>query len=569
MVFVSTGLDHVGPWIIKLIIDHLDQGGDPSGTVEMLVWFFGVTVLSGVFLFFQRYLLITVSRKIEYSIRNQLFRKLQKQPQQFFDKNVTGDIMSRCTNDLDHVRDLVGPALLHIFRMSSYFLYTSFFLFKISPILAVVGLATSLILPLTSLKFMKVIYKGFADTQKSLSELNALSQETFSSMATIKSFGKEQFFLKKFRESSEKFRIISKKVALLNGMIWPTISMIGGLGICAAILTGSYLITKEDLTIGELSAAVLYLIKVQFPLVGLGWVISLIQRGRASLDRIIKLEQDMDNVPDCKGFDVSFKELRVQNLNFEYPSKPKYEDGEEESAKSNFKISDVSFDLKQGQSLGIVGKTGSGKTSLIKAIMGVYPIDKSQVFINDQDASEMSTDNVFAFYSLSPQDGFLFSESIRNNIELGLSEGSELDVEKAVEISSFKKDLNQVQGGLDALLGEKGINLSGGQRQRVGLSRSLIAGKPILILDDTLSAVDTETEVEILQNLKNHLKDLTTIIISHKYSSVLRCDEILLMDEGKVLERGTHEELIKRDGRYAQNYRQQQLSMEFEPEGDS
>ncbi len=575
LIIVSVAFAHVNPWLIGEMVDYLNGARGVSKTIHLLpagIWgehtelynlilcIFIATIIYCVFLFFQRYLLIIISRKIEYSMRNELFKKLQHQPKTFFDSNHTGDIMSRCTNDLDRVRDLVGPALMHLVRMGAYLVYTTIILFSISPTLAIVGLSLSLALPITTLKFMKRIYSGFAEVQKSLSKLSSFSQELFTSISTIKSFGNEEYFINKFEKSSIDLKTTSKRIMILNSIIWPTIGFISGLGICAAIFTGAYLITEDELTTGELTKTVFLLLNVQFPLVGLGWVMSMVQRGRASLDRILVLTDSMEPHDETPVTKEPFHSLRIVDLNFSYPKSSHTEDDTAEL----LSLKNISLDIAKGESLGVVGKTGAGKTSLIKILISTYPVKKGSVYINGKDTTNKTRDWCQSFFSLSPQDGFLFSESIRENILLGQSPESKLTVEQAAELACLSKDLDQIPGGLEATLGEKGINLSGGQRQRVGLARALIADPQILILDDTLSAVDTETEHEILHNLKNHVSDLTTVIISHKYSSVIECDEIIYLDQGEIVERGTHSSLLKLDGYYADNYRQQILSHDLE-----
>lgn len=561
-VLVSTALDQASPWIIKLIVDLLiEQGVDDANTKSEIfeyLWILGgISIISAVLLFFQRYLLITSSRKSEYALRKNLFDKFQIQPRSFFDKNPIGDLMSRSTNDLDHVRDIVGPVILHITRMGLLLIYTGLCLYWISPTLAVVGLGFSLCLPLISMRFMKFLYKTYSTNQKFLGRLNTFVQETVSGISIIKAFNAEQLFRSRFETSSAEFKETSKKVAFTNSLIWPSISLIGGVGICASILAGAYLVQQGEISIGDLSAAVLYLVKVQFPLVGLGWVISLVQRGRASLDRIIELEQQMetqDTRNQGQAFKDNFKSLRLKNLSLNLSD-------------TNI-LKDINIELNQGKSLGIVGATGSGKTMLANVISGIYTPSSGSIMMNQHLSTDLKVNDYRGQFSIAPQSGFLFSDSIKNNILMG----STLDpndvpieaIDKAVITADFAKDLPDIQDGLEAMLGEKGINLSGGQKQRVGLSRALIADKPILILDDTLSALDTETEAQVLKNLKAEISHLTTIVISHRYSSVCELDEIIVLEEGLIVERGTHSELIQLKGQYWDTWEKQQITSDLE-----
>lgn len=573
-VMVSTALDQASPWIIKIIIDLLlesdlqgsigqqviQQAAQESVRAEIYHYLFilgSISIVGAILLFFQRYLLITSSRKSEYSLRKHLFEKFQIQPRRFFDNNPIGEIMSRSTNDLDHVRDLVGPVILHITRMGLLLLYTAGCLAYISPLLALVGLGFSLLLPIITLRFMKFLYSTYATNQKFLGKLNTFVQETISGVSIVKAFRCEPLFYQRFEKSSEEFRETSKKVAFTNSFIWPIISLVGSVGICASILVGAYLVQQGELTIGELSAAVLYLVKVQFPLVGLGWVLSMVQRGRASLDRIMDLESQMidrDDKNQGEVFQEKFNKIQLKDLHLQL---------DETSI-----LKGIDLELSQGMSLGIVGATGSGKTMLANVIAGIYRPSSGEILVNDKMTKHLKVNDYRRLFSVAPQDGFLFSDSIVNNILLGsdreASEISEEEIQRTLNTADFTKDLPDIPNGIGAMLGEKGINLSGGQKQRVGLSRALLANKPILILDDTLSALDTETEAQVLQNLKNETSHLTTVIISHRYSSVCDLDEIIVLNEGRIVERGTHNELLKLEGEYWDTWEKQQISSNLE-----
>ena len=547
-VIISTALDQVGPWILKWVVDHLEQGGDLSQIWIYLGIFLGISTLSAVLLFFQRYLVIIASRNIEYNLRNKLFQTLQFQDRNFFDSFSIGDSMSRSTNDLDHVRELVGPVVLHSIRMVLILIYTGVCLFLLNPWMALIGLGTSITLPLLSLKFLKFIYKNHRTNQEYLSKINEFVQETFQASGLIKAFGAESFFQKDFNNRSADFRDTSKKVALVTAVIWPSIGFLAGIGLCASIFLGSYLLVNDKITLGELSACILYIVKVQFPLVGLGWVLSLIQRGRGSLDRIMVLFSATKAIPDSQIiFEPEFKTITLTNLNFSIEGKPL--------------LKNINLKVTPGKKIGLVGATGAGKTLLTNVIMGVYGLEHSGLQLNEKPI-ETKVECFRKLFAIAPQDGFLFSETIRSNIELGSSKNTKISVEECAKLASLTKDLKDIPEGLNAALGEKGINLSGGQKQRISLARALHANAPILILDDTLSALDTETESEILHNL-NSLKS-TALIISHRYSSVKECDEIIVLDQGEIVERGNHSKLIKLKGKYSKTWNQQTISSDLE-----
>jgi ATP-binding cassette, subfamily B, multidrug efflux pump len=562
-VIFSTALEYSIPYILKLIIDRINAPFVMKDLYPHFLLLLGATLVSAVFLFWLRYLVIIASRKAEYVMRNALFSKLQMQPKPFFNQNPIGDIMSRATNDLEQVRNLIGPGFLHIFRMGLALLYTGLSLFLISPQLALVGLSLAFLLPFLSLRYMRKNYAVYSDLQDSLSKINIFVQESFSGIAIIKSLGRENSVIQKFTQKSENYRQFSRKAVVRTSLIWPVITLVSSLGICAAIFFGTKLIAAGSISLGDLSATVLYLVKVQFPLVGMGWVLNMIQRGRAALARIMTLDEKM-NANTQYSIAIlptdtrpHFTSLTIQNGWFSY------------NTTMNPAIQNISLSLSKGQSLGIVGPTGSGKSTLAMVLAGMYRLDKGSYTINQVNTQTLNSANIMAYYSFAPQDGFLFSDSIKNNIVMGAPNSyspthSPQPLQRAVQQSCLEQDLPQITNGLEALLGEKGINLSGGQRQRTSLSRALLANAPILILDDTLSAVDTETEHKIVNNLRTALSHITSIIISHRYSAVTHCDEIIYLENGVIIERGTHQQLLQKQGHYARVWDMQQLSEELQ-----
>jgi ATP-binding cassette, subfamily B, multidrug efflux pump len=557
-VFISTGLDHVSPFVLKIVIDTLEAGLHWHSIIPWLGLMLGASLVSAVLLFFQRYMLITASRKAEYDIRNTLFERIQFQDHKFFEKYSVGDIMSRLTNDMDHFRELIGPVVLHSFRMFLLFAYTATALLIINPTLAVTGLSMAILLPFISVRFMHFMYTSYGKKQKVLAGLNSYVQEVLGGIMVIKGFSRESLFARLFHEKSAYLRDVSKKVALSVSAIWPIIAFISGLGICAVIFVGSYMVIQEQITLGDLSATVVYLVKVHFPLVGMGWVLSVIQRGRASLSRIYDLYCDMAIEPDSslqrptqKHFEFGeFTLLETQNLSL--------------TLNNRLCLEDISFKLAKGKSLGIAGATGSGKTVLVQTLYGYWPATQAQLFLNGADSTSTNRSKWFQYFTLAPQEGFLFSETIADNIAFGSENAHGQEIQNKSMEAGLGQDLqNQIPGGLSAMLGEKGINLSGGQRQRVSLARALLSPAPILILDDTLSAVDAETEQFILAQLSANIGK-TKIVISHRYSSLMHCDEILFLKNGKVWERGTHKELVELGGEYAAAYQTQVLESSLE-----
>ncbi len=557
---VSTGLDQVSPWMLKVILDRLQEGTTLSGLYAPIGAVLASTLVGGTLLYFQRLWVIQGSRHIEYDLRTELFGSLARQPKAFFDTQSIGDIMSKSTNDLDRLRDMVGPVILHLVRMLCLFAYTTLALFLLHPKLALVGLLPALLMPVLANVFLMRMYKLFGGIQSNLSSLNTFVQDTISGIQVVKAYGKEDAFFRKFSSASQGVRDASLKVAYYNSLLWPAIGVLGALSIALVAWVGGLMAIKGEITIGTLSAAVIYLLRLQFPLVGLGWVASMIQRANVSLDRLMELrnaflkkDPEILNHPriEIPRPERDFGSIRLKNLHFSFTGGPPVLQG-------------ITLNLPAGSSLGIVGPLGAGKTTLLQLLCGIYQPSPFSLSLHDKPREEYPDEVWKSFYSYAPQDGFLFSKSIRQNIELGHTEDSPYGVEKAVELAALTKDLGQIPGGLEALLGEKGINLSGGQRQRVGLARALAANAPILCLDDTLSALDTETETEVLANLREKFDRQTLIIVAHRYSAVMHCDHIIYLDKGRILEEGTHEELLLLQGAYFQVWEKQKIGSSLE-----
>ncbi len=562
-VVASTALDQINPWMVKLILDRLQRGEPMARVAQCLGAILLATAVSGVLLYFQRLWVIQASRKMEYSLRRDLFAGLMAQPKAFFDKQTVGDLMSRATNDLDRIRDMVGPVVLHLARMGCLLVFTAACIWLLHPKLLLIGLLPSLLMPVIANVFLQRMYAYFGRIQKSLSALNAFVQDTLSGMQVVKGFGRAEPFEDKFRAASEELRSASLQVARFNSAIWPAIGVLGVVGVVLSAWLGGRMVVRNEITLGTLSAAMLYLLRLQFPLIGLGWVASMVQRANVSLDRLIRLERSFlirrpptpgvggnPRVAPAPGGEV-FQSLETQSLNFSYDGKSRV-------------LENISLSLRSGESFGIVGPTGSGKTTLLHILCGLYAPPPHSLLLNGKTRENVSDEEWRRFFSYAPQDGFLFSTTIRENILFGGEENASLTVEKTAEWSGLSRDLPQFPDGYASLLGEKGINLSGGQRQRVGLARALLSPAPILCLDDTLSALDAETEEAVLQNLRGLFRDRCLVIAAHRYSAVMHCDQIAYLDHGRIVEQGTHEELIALGGSYAGVWEKQRLSESLE-----
>ncbi len=567
-VVISTALDQVSPWMVRAILDSLEAGAGMGPVYRSLGVILAVTAVSAVLLFYQRLWVIQASRAMEYELRRDLFSALMAQPKAFFDRQNVGDLMSRMTNDLDRIRDMVGPVILHLARMGLLLVFTTVSIAFLHPKLLLAGLLPALVMPVMANFFLIRMYGHFGKIQKNLSALNGFVQDTLTGIQVVKGFGRSAPFEEKFRAASSDLRDSSLRIARFNAAIWPAIGVLAVIGIVLSAWLGGRMVIREEISIGTLSAAILFLLRLQFPLVGLGWVASMIQRGNVSLDRLLQLQSEflvprplvpgqrtVDGAPPISSPAVSappaFRSLRAERLGFNY--------GGDKPALRN-----VSFNLTPGHSLGIVGPTGSGKTTLMHLLCGLYPPTMGRLTLNGTMREDIPDSQWRRFFSYAPQDGFLFSETIRENILFGGEDNPAMSVEQAAEWAGLARDLPQFAAGYETLLGEKGVNLSGGQRQRTGLARALLSPAPVLCLDDTLSALDAETEEFVLGQLRQLFRERSLVIAAHRYSAVMHCDEILYLEDGEVRERGTHDELVRAGGAYAAVWEKQQLRASLE-----
>ncbi|MEN9355049.1 MAG: hypothetical protein RL318_2374, partial [Fibrobacterota bacterium] len=535
-VFASTALDQISPILLSNILDGLRAHAPVQQIHQWLFVILGSAVISAILLWTQRWTVIRASRAIEYDMRSRLFEKLQRMPPAFFDARSTGDLMNLVTSDLDRVRDVVGPAILHLFRTGVAVIWSVSTLFYLSSELAMWALLPLALTPILANRGMAAMHRSFARIQKSLSELNTFAHDTLTGIGVVKGLGREAVFEERFVARSEDLRKLAIRSSWAQGILWPAITALGGIGICLLLWRGSLAASQNLVSVGTVAACVMVFFRLQWPMVGLGWVTSLFQRGIASLERLDALEREMD------GFERSAHEgltdsvipparagvplLDVRNLSFRHrPEGPAA-------------LVDISFTLQEGEGIGLAGGPGSGKTTLLALLSGLRRPPAGTVFLRGIDASSLQPEHVLKLFALVPQDGFLFSQTIMENIRMGqLADAPELPVETWSVPAAFDQDVPQIPGGYSAVLGERGINLSGGQRQRLSLARALAKDAEILLLDDTLSAVDATTEARILDHLTPMLAGRARIVTSHRYSAFRMVDRILVLQKGSITER--------------------------------
>lgn len=560
---LSVGLEQVSPHLVGVLIDGLRAGWGKPEVVRVLVQLLAAAAVGAVLLWAQRYLVIRASRAMEHDLRGRFFARLMHMPASFQDRHPTGELMTLATSDLDRIRDVLGPALLHLFRTGLFIVYSVGYLLWRDWRLAVWAFLPLALMPFVANRAMQAMHRAYARMQAKLTLLSNFTHDALAGMVVVKGYGREETFSARLEEHSDSLRQAQSRSAWATGAMWPAVSALGGVGMVILVWRGTGMVARGETTVGVLSTAVMVFFRLQWPLIGLGWVSSMLQRGTTSLGRMRALERDMD---ECERQE---KAVVVERL----PPGPRATPPVLEVRDLSFRYSEdrppvlrgVSLRLEPGEGLGIAGGPGSGKTTLLHLLSGLRRPPPGTVFIDGQDLSRVSADDAASLFSIVPQDGFLFSDTIGANIALGRSEADAVaDPTPWIEASCFAQDLPQIPGGLEALLGERGINLSGGQRQRLALARALARPAPVLLLDDTLSAVDAQTETRILERLGPMLSGRSVVLTSHRYSAFRFARRILVLENGATIEQGTHDELVALQGYYAKAWRMQALEREIE-----
>lgn len=557
----SVGLEQVSPHLIGVLIDGLRGGWGPREVLRILGLMLLASLVGAALLWAQRFLVIRASRAMEHDLRQRLFERLQGMPPSFLDRHPTGDLMTLASSDLDRIRDVLGPALLHLFRTALSIVFAVAYLMWRDWRLAIWAFLPLVLTPFLANRGMMLMHRAYAKIQEKLSEISNFTHDSLAGIQVVKGYGREETFQDRLSELSDGLRAAQSRSAWATGALWPSVTALGGLGMVVLVWHGVDMVHDGRTSVGILSTAVMVFFRLQWPLVGLGWVSSMLQRGATSLSRMDALEKDMDaaeaaeraaSVDRLPGPRAAPPLLEVRKLSYRY------------SESGPWVLRDVDLRLEPGEGLGVAGGPGSGKTTLLHLLSGLRRPPPGRVFADGQDLSRVSTEEAAALFSLVPQDGFLFSATIAENIALGAPDGTEApDPLPYLAASCFDQDLPQIPRGLDAALGERGINLSGGQRQRLALARALVRRAPVLLLDDTLSAVDAQTETRILDRLGPQLEGRSLVLTSHRYSAFRFAARVMVLDRGEVAELGTHDQLLALDGYYAQAWRLQALEREI------
>jgi ATP-binding cassette, subfamily B, multidrug efflux pump len=553
------------PQVLRIAIDGLNHGV----TRQKILHYAGLLVLvslgRGIFLFLTRWILIGISREIEFDMRNDLFRQLERQSANYYAEHRTGDIMARMTNDLNAVRQLLGPAIMYSANTIVFSAAAVFFLLRISPFLTLVALVP---MPLASVLVQTMgrkIQERFERIQSMFSEISAQAQENFSGARLVRAFAQEEPQIASFEAANRENVRRGLRLVQLMGMLWPTLEFMLGISLAITLLVGGHEVLSGRISVGEFVAFNTYMTLLTFPIIALGYVVNLVQRGTASVIRIDELMKEKPTIDDAEadaslGVGTRLKgKIEFRHLNFAYTDT----DGKPVEV-----LRDINLEIPAGTSLALVGPTGAGKSTLVGLIARIHDAAPGTVLIDDRPVREYPLATLRANIGFVPQETFLFSESIRENIAFGAPEASTEEVLAAAEAAHIRREFEEFPHGLDTAVGERGLTLSGGQKQRTAIARAVVRDPSMLILDDALASVDTYTEETILRQLREVMLDRTTIFISHRISTVRHADRIAVLVNGRIAELGTHEELLSLGHFYANLYEKQLLEEELAVAGD-
>ena len=501
-------------------------------------------ISAGIFTFLTRQTIINVSRYVEFDLKNEIYKQYQKLSLRFYKKNQTGDLMNRISEDVSRVRMYVGPAIMYSTNTITLLVITFFYMYKQSPELTLYTVSPLPILSFTIYKLSRIINIKSKIVQESLSNLSSFSQEIFTGIKIVKSYSMQASNTDKFEEISQVNKENQVSLAKMQALFFPLmILLIGVSNIFVIYIGGKQYLDGSIESIGIIAEFIIYVNMLTWPVASLGWISSIVQQAEASQKRINEFLIEKSEIKNLKnGIKKVNGKIEFKNIFFEYSD-------------SNVQaLNGISFVIKPKSSLGIIGVTGSGKTTALKLITRSYNISSGEILLDDHSLNKIDLIHLRENIGVVPQDSFLFSDTIINNIRFGNEKASKKEIQKVCEIAGIHKEILKFKDQYNTMLGERGVNLSGGQKQRVCIARALVKKPKILIMDDCLSALDTETEEKIIKSLNEYIKDTTTIISSHRISSIQNLDKIIVLNDGKIIQKGSHEELINENGYYKQLY---------------
>ena len=552
-VLLQNGIAVFIPLLIGRAFDHLKNGVSRQQLFIDAALVLGVWCAKGIFLFLNRKIVIGISREIEFEMRNDIFRHLENLSYSFYQRTRTGDIMARATNDVNAVRNLLGPAIMYSANTLVFTVAALYFMVRISPMLTLYAFAPLPIVSIVVQYFGRQIHERFERIQAMFSDISARAQENFSAARVIRAYVQEEAEVANFETANREYINRSLKLVRLMGMLWPTLTTLLGFAIVLVLWLGGRQTIQGHMTLGNFVAFLTYMVQLTWPVIALGWVINIFQRGTASLARIDEIMQEKPEVVDVAADGAAPAavrgELEFRNLNFAYNGTPV--------------LRDVNLQIPAGSSLAIVGPTGSGKSTLVSLIPRIYDAPVGTVLLDGHPITDFPLDTLRRSIGFVPQETFLFSDTVQENIAFGTEQSSLEQVRLAAQGASIAAEIEDFPEQYATMVGERGITLSGGQKQRTAIARAIIRNPRILVLDDALSSVDTNTEDKILNHLREIMQGRTTIFISHRVSTVRNADRIAVLHGGQIVELGTHDELLARNGYYTDLYNKQLLEEEL------
>ena len=542
------------PLVIGHAIDDMKHGVTEAKVMHHSLRLVGLAVFSAMFLYITRQVVIGVSRKIEFDLRNDMFANLERQSASYYQTHRTGDIMARTTNDLNAVRQLLGPAIMYSANAVVFATAALPFMYRISPKLT---LLTFVPFPMVSVLvqyFGNRIHKRFERIQAMFSDISAKAQENFSGARLIRAFAQEDAEIASFEVANQEYIGRSLLLVRLMAMLWPTLELVLGMSLMITLLVGGHEVVMHRISVGQFTSFNVYMVQLTWPMIAVGWVMNLFQRGTASVGRIDELLKQEPQIRDeAEGSFISqaiVGDISLRGLNFSYNEGTPV-------------LRDIHLEIPAGSSLAIVGPTGSGKSTLVNLIPRLYDAEPGMVLIDGRPIRSFRLEDLRRNIGFVPQETFLFSDTIRDNVAFGVGSATDEEVEGAAATAHIRTEILEFPKGFQTMVGERGVTLSGGQKQRTAIARAVIRDPKILVLDDALASVDTYTEERILAGLREVMQGRTTVFISHRVSTARNADQIAVLVDGRIAELGTHEELLGRGGYYTGLYEKQQLEEEL------
>lgn len=540
------------PHVVGSTIDAVKSSGTTQSDIAWLITqIIALTIGSGFFMFCTRRTIIVMSRLVEEDLRNDFVNALRVQPSKFFHDRSTGSLLAHFSNDIGSVREFIGPAIMYTANTITTFAFALSWMVNLNGWLSIAILLPVPLVSTLTYRLGRRIHANYRIVQEHYEHITTHAQETASGIRVVRAYARGEDESERFDQLSRDYYSKNMRLARIQALMMPGMTVLFNLSYVIVIGVGGWLVARNELTVGELTQFFIYLNQLLWPIAAIGWVTSMIQRGAASIGRLGAIIDAPSTIVSGRASTGHINgKVEFRNVSLRY-------DGRSDV------LQDVSFSIDPGESLGIVGSVGSGKSSIIGLLPRLYDVSQGAVLIDGHDVREYQLGTLRAGIAVVPQESFLFSDTIRENIRFGRPTATDEEVAHAAEIAQLPTDISTLPGGFDTVVGERGVTLSGGQKQRTSLARAIVSDPRILILDDALSAVDASTEDRIMSGLESVMKGRTTIVISHRISTVQRCSTIIVLDKGRIIERGSHAELLQRRGLYFDMYERQQLEQQI------